>query len=101
MDRWRQECLRALAQADPNGMDDRLVAYVIGAYFQAVHDGLAMVTDPQEQDLFSRLEAERFLDLLRQVPAQRQRLARAKVDALRREGLIVFPGAPSDGTPEG
>ena len=42
MERWREECLRALVQTDPAGRDDRLVAYVIGAYFQAVHDGLAI-----------------------------------------------------------
>jgi hypothetical protein len=77
------------------------VAYVIGTYFQAVHDGLAMITEPQEQDLFSQKEAERFLALLRRVPAQRQRMAREKADALRRDGLIVFPGASTDGKPEG
>jgi hypothetical protein len=101
MERWREECLRVLVQADPIGRDDHLVAYVIGAYFQAVHDGLAIIAEPQEQDLFGRQEAERFLALLRQVPAQRQRMDREKADALRRDGLITFPGAPTDGKPEG
>ncbi len=83
MDRWREECLRALAQADPTGRDDQQVAYVVGAYFQAVCDGLAMEPDPQRRDRYSMQEAERFLAILRRVPAYRRQRQEERAAASR------------------
>lgn len=99
MDHWREECLRALAQADPAGQDDHLVAHVVGAYFQAIHDGLTMLQEPQEQDLYGRQEAGRFLAMLRHLPEYRQQRHHEKLDAHHRDGLIVFPSTENDSEP--
>jgi hypothetical protein len=77
MDRWRDECLRAPAQADPTGRDDRQVASVVGAYFQTVADGLAMESDPGRRDRYSMQEAERFLAILRRASAYRRQVEKS------------------------
>jgi hypothetical protein len=97
MERWRAECLRALAQAKPDGSDDYLVALIVGAYFESLHYALGLVTDPQAQGRLCEEEAAHFLAILRGVPAARQEMKDAKIDKQRRAGLLVFPEPPGTG----
>lgn len=97
MERWRDECQKALAKADPDGAEDHLVALVVGAYFQALHAGVSLLADPQGQDRLCQAEARRFLSMLRDVPDRRRRMAKERTDGLRQDGLLVFPTPPDDG----
>ena len=93
--RWRDECERALAQADPAGADDAKMALIVGAYFEALAFWTALVrTDPQLQRERCEAEAARFLAMLRNVPRRRQRLAEHREERLRNAGLLVFPPSP-------
>jgi hypothetical protein len=94
LERWRAECQRALAQAAPDGADDRLVALIVGAYFHAIHSTVEVVHDPHAQERFCEDEAVRFLAMLRDVPNRRRQILEDQTDARRRAGLLVFPDSP-------
>jgi hypothetical protein len=94
--RWREECARALAHADPAGADDAKVALILGSYFEALASWTAMErAEPQVQRC--EAEATRFLAMLRTVPSRRQRLADEREVRLRESGLLVFPPSTDQG----
>jgi hypothetical protein len=41
MERWRHECQRALARANPDGSADHLVALILASYFRAMHGAVS------------------------------------------------------------
>jgi hypothetical protein len=97
MERWRDECQRALARANPDGSDDHLVALILGSYFNAMAGAVSGIADPQAQDRLCQAEARRFLAVLRRVPDRRQRMAYERAERLRQDGLVVFPTPPEEG----
>jgi hypothetical protein len=97
LERWRAECQRALAQAAPDGSDDRHVAFIVGAYFHAIHSKLGTVHDPRAHERFCEDEAVRFLAMLRGVPDRRRQILADQTDARRRDGVLEFPAPPGDG----
>jgi hypothetical protein len=83
MERWRDECQRALARANPDGSDDHLVALILASYFRALHDPVSSIADPQGQDRLCQAEARRFLTMRRGVPARRQRMTHERATNAR------------------
>jgi hypothetical protein len=87
MERWRDECQRALARANPDGSEDHLVALTLGSYFRAMHGAVSGIADPQAQDRLCQAAARRFLAMRRGVPDRRRQMTHERAQERPRPPL--------------